>query len=93
MRDDLANGSPRTRSHAEAAFAVLRTLIRGQVLFAGHSGVPLAMVATLVDAPPLVLRSALERLVAEGVITFEAGTLRLSPQTLADLSPGRRSLH
>lgn len=77
----------RPRSHAEIAFALLRALIRGQVLFAGESGLALTAVAALVDAPPAVLRAALGRLLAEGVVTFDAdkGTLRLSPATLADL--------
>ncbi len=93
MGDDFADVPPRARTRAEAAFAVLRTLIRGQVMFAGHSGVPLEMVTMLVDAPPPVLRSALERLIAEGVVTFAAGTLRLSPQTLAELRPAVSRLH
>jgi DNA-binding GntR family transcriptional regulator len=78
----------RTRSHAETAFAVLRALIRGQVLFAGESGLSLTAVAALVDAPPTVLRAALGRLLAEGVVTFDAasGVLRLSRETLADLA-------
>lgn len=77
----------RPRSHAETAFAVLRALIRGQVLFAGESGLSLTSITALVDAPPTVLRAALGRLLAEGVVTFDAvsGTLRLSRQTVAEL--------
>ena len=68
---------------------LLRVLIRGQVLFAGESGLSLAAVGVLVDAPPAVLRVAMDRLVADGVIVFDAGlgTVRLSRATLADLSP------
>lgn len=86
----IAPHDPRTRSrsHAETAFAVLRALIRGQVLFAGESGLSLSAVAALVDAPPTVLRAALGRLLAEGVVTFDTatGVLRLSRETLAELA-------
>jgi hypothetical protein len=89
MRRAIADGRPRVRTHAEAAFVLLRVLLRGQVLFAGASGLSLAAVAALVDAPPGVLRAAIERLLADGVIVFDAGqgALRLSRATLADLRP------
>lgn len=89
MRSVIPDGRPRARTRAEAAFVLLRVLIRGQVLFAGESGLSLAAVAALVDTPPAVLRAAMERLLAEGVIVFDAaqGTVRLSAATLADLAP------
>jgi hypothetical protein len=89
MRNAVRDGRPRARTHAEAAFVLLRVLMRGQVLFAGESGLSLAAAAAVVDAPPAVLRAAMERLLAEGVIVFDAvqGRVRLSSATLADLRP------
>ena len=89
MRSVIPDGRPRARTHAEAAFVLLRVLIRGQVLFAGASGLSLAAAAALVDAPATVLRAAIARLLAEGVIVFDGatGTVRLSRATLVDLSP------
>lgn len=89
MPSTTPDGRPRARSHAEAAFVLLRVLIRGQVLFAGESGLSLAAAAALVDAPPAVLRAAMERLLADGVIVFDAAQcrVRLSEATLADLGP------
>jgi hypothetical protein len=80
---------PRARTQAEAAFVLLRVLLRGQILFAGESGLTPTAAAALVGAPPAVLRAAMERLLADGVIVFDAahGTLRLSRATLADLGP------
>jgi hypothetical protein len=77
----------RLRTPAEAAFALLRVLMTGQVLFAGDSGLSLSAAAGLVDAPPAVLRAALARLLGEGVVVFDAvsATFRLSGETLADL--------
>lgn len=68
---------------------LLRVLIRGQVLFAGESGLSLAAAGALVDAPPQVLRAAIERLLADGVIEYDVnrGGVRLSRDTLAELSP------
>ncbi len=87
MRIDHLEGRP-LRTHAEAAFALLRVLITGQVLFAGESGLSPSAAAALVDAPPAVLRTALARLLADGVVVFDAahGTVRLSDETLAGLS-------
>jgi hypothetical protein len=89
MRSLSGDGRPRARTHAEAAFVLLRVLMRGQVLFAGESGLSLAAAAALVGAPPAVLRAAMERLLTDGVIVFDAaqGTVRLSRATLADLGP------
>ena len=87
MRIGQQDGRARVRTHAEAAFALLRVLITGQVLFAGESGLSLNAATALVDAPPVVLRAALARLLAEGVVVFDAatGTIRLSRETLAEL--------
>jgi len=88
MRIDHHDGRPRARTQAEAAFALLRVLITGQVLFAGESGLSLSAVAALVDAPPAILRAALARLLGDGVVVFDAahGSVRLSGETLAELS-------
>lgn len=88
MRTSQHEGRCRVRSHAEAAFALLRALITGQVLFAGESGLPLGAVAALVDAPPAVARAALARLLGEGVVELDVatGTVRLSRDALAELS-------
>ena len=87
MRIGHQEGRTRGRTHAEAAFALLRVLVTGQVLFAGESGLSLSAAAVLVDAPPTVLRAALARLLGEGVVVFDAerGTIRLSSETLAEL--------
>ncbi|MFN8640637.1 MAG: hypothetical protein U0802_02835 [Candidatus Binatia bacterium] len=89
MRTVSPDSRPRARTHAEAAFVLLRVLIRGQVLFAGESGLSLAAAGALVDAPPQVLRAAIERLLADGVIEYDVnrGGVRLSRDTLAELSP------
>lgn len=87
MGSSQHEGRCRVRTHAEAAFALLRALITGQVLFAGESGLPLGAIAALVDAPPAVVRAALARLLGEGVVELDAatGTVRLSRDTLAEL--------
>ena len=87
MRIGHHDGRSRFRTPAEAAFALLRVLVTGQVLFAGESGLSLSAAAGLVDAPPAILRAALARLLGEGVVVFDAATatLRLSDDTLADL--------
>jgi hypothetical protein len=87
MRIGHHEGRGRVRTPAEAAFALLRVLFTGQVLFAGESGLSLDAAAALVDAPPVVLRAALARLLGEGVVLFDPlnGTVRLSSETLADL--------
>jgi hypothetical protein len=87
MRIGHHDGRSRARTPAEAAFALLRVLFTGQVLFAGESGLSLDAAAALVDAPPAVLRAALARLLGDGVVLFDPanGTVRLSDETLADL--------
>lgn len=87
MRIGHSDGRARLRTPAEAAFALLRALMTGQVLFAGDSGLSLHAATALLDAPPAVLRAALARLLGEGVVVFDApsGRFRLSGQTLADL--------
>lgn len=68
---------------------LLRVLIRRHVLFPGESGLSAAAAGALVDAPPAVLRGAIERLLADGVIEYDAGSggMRLSRDTLGDLRP------
>lgn len=88
MRIGHSDGRTRLRTPAEAAFALLRVLMTGQLLFASDSGLSLSAASGLVDAPPSVLRAALARLLGEGVVVFDAATatFRLSVATLDELS-------
>jgi hypothetical protein len=84
---DLSAAVPRRRTDAEAAFALLRVLLRGHVLWAAGGGLTLDALPGLVDAPSPILRAAVERLLAEGVVSLHAPTctLRLSDATLCEL--------
>ncbi len=79
----------RRRTHAEAAFDVLRTLLRGHMLWAAGGGLSLDSLSGLIDAPPAIVRSAIERLIADGVVSLHpaTSTLRLSDATLSEMRP------
>ncbi len=82
--------SPQTCSRAEAAFGILRTLMRAELLWA-DSGLSLRALVEIPRITPPVLRRAVARLVADGVIEIDQGAqrVRLSEQARRDLVAGR----
>jgi hypothetical protein len=90
-----AEFQPRSRSRAEAAFAIMRTLLKGRLLWPYDGALPLEALEALVDAPLTVLTSALAHLSDEGVVLVDksAGTVQLSGELLNELSRVPRVLH
>jgi len=84
----------RSRSRAEAAFAIMRALLKGRLLWPYDGALPLEALEGLVGAPLTVLTSALAHLSDEGVVLVDqsAGTVQLSAETLRELG-GARVLH
>ena len=82
---------PRPRSRAEAAFAIMRALMKGRLLWPYDGALPLEALEALIDAPLAVLTSALAHLSDEGVVLVDqsAGTVRLCGDLLHDLSASR----
>jgi hypothetical protein len=77
----------RSRTRPEAAFAIMRALLKGRLLWPYDGALPLEALEALVDAPLSVLTSALAHLSAEGVVLVdrEAGTVRLSADVVREM--------
>jgi hypothetical protein len=82
-------GSTHRYSRAEAAFGILRTLERAELLWA-DSGLHLQALVSPRMTPPVV-RGAVARLVADGVVEIDRKAQRiwLSERTRRDLAAGR----
>jgi len=95
MRTPSVESPCRSRSRAEAAFAIMRALLKGQLLWPYDGALPLDALEALVDAPPSVVTHALAQLGDEGVVDVDraAGTVRLSAEVLRELRAGPPTLH
>jgi len=85
----------RPRSRAEAAFAIMRALLKGRLLWPYDGALPLEAIEALIDAPLTVLSSALAQLSDEGVVLVDqsAGTVQLSGEVLREFRSAPRLLH
>jgi len=90
-----AESESRPRSRAEAAFAIMRALLKGRLLWSYDSALPLEALGALIDAPLAVLSSALAQLSDEGVVLVDqsAGTVQLSGEVLREFRSALRVLH
>lgn len=84
MSEPIREPVPRLRSRAEAAFAIMRALLKGRLLWPYDGALPLAALEVLIDAPLPVFGAALAHLRDEGVVIVDGacGTARLSNEML-----------
>jgi hypothetical protein len=78
----------RCRTRAEAAFAIMRALLKGRLLWPYDGALPLEALEALVDAPLSVLTEAVARLSDEGVVLVDAaaGTVRLTSDVVREMN-------
>jgi len=80
----------RTRSDAETAFNLMRTLAAARLLWAGAGALPLEDLAGILGADPVQLALAVEQLCDEGVaeLCADMTALRLTERTVRELFRG-----